>query len=206
MRKIVSHLSAIPAKGHPHDGAAGTKAHIGHGILTCPDQTTVRLHTVGTEKESCHNTWNRKTSKGWCILSLSNTSKRHFQIEKFAGQILETENPNSPCGPKNRSSVPPSLSFTVGWRQKRGVSFLSTVSFRCKVNVACRFSGLIAQCDVFCAFLRCSCFSCFSLLLPSFVCVWYCCFLSRFFCFLLFFDLAEKKEILMRAFLHFLPT
>ena len=117
--KIASHLkSAIPAKGHPHDGAAGTKAHIGHGILT------VRLHTVGTEKESyCHNTWNRKTSKGWCILSLSNTWKRHFQIEKFAGQILETENPNSPCGPKNRSLVPPSLSFSVGWRQK-----LSTVS------------------------------------------------------------------------------
>ena len=42
MKAIASHVkSAIRAKGHPHDGAAGTKAHIGHSILaSCPNQTT----------------------------------------------------------------------------------------------------------------------------------------------------------------------
>ena len=42
MREVASHVkSAIRAKGHPHDGAAGTKAHIGHSILASyPNQTT----------------------------------------------------------------------------------------------------------------------------------------------------------------------
>lgn len=134
MREIASHVkSAIRAKGHPHDGAAGTKAHIGHSILpSCPNQTTEMYgqsnstRSVQKRKVLSQHPERKDVKRLVHALPLSNTWKRqHFNVVEIGKNPSKVENPNSPHshhGPQESIAVPPCFSFTVCWRQKQPTS------------------------------------------------------------------------------------